>query len=213
MAPGEDLMRGAAAVAARVLADLWPDDRAVVGTEDVSSTHFVVCAQHDGVRVRRTGEAGGGLSDVVDLGRSEPYRVPPGARQVSDGVVAVRLPRRGLRRRPRPVHWAPAEVEDLCRRLNAVDALVIGTAETSCRVCGFADQLGSERWFAGEPQYLTCSCCGSRSGSDDVRPDLVRWSRRRWVEGGRAWRYPEDRPADWDPDAAVAALPARWRDL
>lgn len=213
MAPGEDLMRGAAAVAAQVLADLWPDGRAVVGMADVSPTHFEVCAQHDGVRVRRTGEAGGGLSDVVDLGQSEPFRVPPGARRISAGVVSVRLPRRGLRRRPRPVHWTPAEVADLCRRLNAVDALVIGTGETACRVCGFDDQLGSERYFAGEPQYLTCSCCGSRSGPDDLRSDLVRRSRRRWVEGGRAWRYPEDRPADWDPDAAIAALPARWRDL
>jgi hypothetical protein len=87
-----------------------------------------------------------------------------------------------------------------------------GVDETSCRVCGYDDHL-DERYFVGEPQYIICDCCGSESGPDDLYPDRVRRSRAKWIEGGRTWPDVLDRPADWDPDAALAALPAKWRDL
>ena len=91
----EDLMRRAAAAAARVLADLWPDGRAVAHAEDVSAMHFVVAAEHDGVVVRRTGEVmGSALWDVIDLGESEPFKLLDGARRTPDGNVSVELPAR-----------------------------------------------------------------------------------------------------------------------
>jgi hypothetical protein len=46
----KDLMLRAVAAAARVLADLWPNGRAVVHAEDVSALHFVVVG---GARRRR----------------------------------------------------------------------------------------------------------------------------------------------------------------
>jgi hypothetical protein len=94
----EDLMRRAAA---RVLANLGSDGRVITDVEDVSSLHFVVSAQHDGVAVRRTGEVmGSALWDVIELGESEPFALPDGARRTSDGVVAVELPARRFRSRP-----------------------------------------------------------------------------------------------------------------
>jgi hypothetical protein len=84
--------------------------------------------------------------------------------------------------------------------------------ETFCRVCGYDDHL-DERYFVGEPHYIFCDCCGSEPGPDDLYPDLVRRSRQRWIEARRMWPDVLDRPADWDPDAALAALPAKWRDL
>jgi hypothetical protein len=205
-------MHRAAAAAARVLADLWPDGRAVASIEDVSALHFVVVAEHDGVVVRRTGEVmGSALWDVVDLGESEPFKLLDGARRTPDGSVSVELPARRFRGRPRPRHWTEAEIEQLCRRLNQIDTVVVGTKETFCRVCGYDDL--DERYFVREPQYLTCACCGSESGPDDLNSDLVRRSREKWVEGGRTWQNPQERPADRDPDAALAALPAKWRDL
>jgi hypothetical protein len=140
----EDLMRRAASVAARVLADLWPDGRAVANIEDVSALHFVVSAQHDGVAVRRTGEImGSALWDVIELGESEPFKLLDGARRTPDGTVSVELPARRFRGRPRPRprHWSEDEVEKLCRRLNDIDTVVIGTRETFCRVCGYDDNL------------------------------------------------------------------------
>jgi hypothetical protein len=209
----EDRMRRAAAVAARVLVDLWPDGSAVISIDDLGPLHFVVSAERDGVRVQRTGEAmGRELWDVIEMGEAHIFQLPSGARRVSKGVVSVGLPRRRFRR-PRPVHWAEEEVEELCKGLNAIDAVVLGTEESFCRVCGFDDELESERYFVGEPQYIVCPCCGSESGVDDLRPEMVRQARRAWVGSGRMWREPEERPADWDPDAALAALPARWRDL
>ncbi|WP_218122303.1 hypothetical protein [Blastococcus aurantiacus] len=100
----------------------------------------------------------------------------------------------------------------MCRRLNGIDTVVIGTRETFCRVCGYDDHP-DERFSDGVPQYLICPCCGSESGIDDVTHDLVRRSRETWVDRGRTWQAPEERPADWDPGVALAALPARWRDL
>jgi hypothetical protein len=122
-----DLMRRAAAVAARVLADLWPDGRAVVSIDDLGPLHFVVSAEHDGVRVKRTGEVMDAyLWDVIHLGQSRPAALPPGAHVDPEGRVSVELPRRRFRRRPRPVHWAEGEVEQLCRLLNEIDSVVIG---------------------------------------------------------------------------------------
>jgi hypothetical protein len=82
-------------------------------------------------------------------------------------------------------------------------------------VCAAVDDHLDERYFVGESQYIVGSCCESESesGPDDLHSDLVRRSRMTWIEGGRTSRYPEDRPADWDPEAALAALPAKWRDL
>jgi len=77
---------------------------------------------------------------------------------------------------------------------------------------GFDDHL-DDRYLVAEPQYIFCDCCGSESGPADLYPDLVRRSRTGWIEAGRMWPDLADRPADWDPDAALAALPAKWRDL
>lgn len=180
-------MRRAAVVAARVLADLWPDGQAVADVEDVSALHFVVRAEHDGVVVRRTGEVmGGALWDVIDMGRR--------SRSSSSTAPA------GCRTEP-------------CRSScpHGASTVGIGTKETFCRVCGFDE--GDDRYFVGEPQYVICPCCESKSGLDDWGPEDVRRARRAWIEGGRTWRYPEHRPADWDPDAALATLPAKWRGL
>jgi hypothetical protein len=149
---------------------------------------------------------------VIDLGESEPSKLLDGARRTPDGSVSVELPARRFRGRPRPRHWTEDEVEQLCRRLNDIDTVVVGTKETFCRVCAYDDHL-DDRYLVGEPQYLICACCGSESGPDDLYPDLVRRSREKWVEGDRTWRDPEERPADWDADAALAALPAKWRGL
>jgi hypothetical protein len=126
--------------------------------------------------------------------------------------VSVELPARLFRGRPRPQRWTEDEVEKLCRSLSDIGTVVIGTKETFCRVCGSDDHL-DERYFVGEPQYLICSCCGSESGVEDLFPEWVRRARRVWIDRGRTWPDLEDWPADWDPDAALAALPAKWRDL
>jgi hypothetical protein len=203
----------AATAATRVLADRWPDGRAVAEIEIVSSLHFVVSAQHDGVAVRRTGEVmGSALWDVIELGASEPFKLLDGARRRSDGTVSVELPARRFRGRPRPRRWTEDEVEKLSRRLNEIDTVVVGTKETFCRVCGFDDHL-DEPYLVGEPQYIFCDCCGSESGSDDLYPDLVRRSRMRWIDAGRMWPDLPDWLADWDPDAALVSLPVKWRDL
>jgi hypothetical protein len=152
------------------------------------------------------------LLDVLEMGEAQIFDVPSGAPKGLEGRRVGRVARRRFRR-PRPLHWTEPEVEKLCRGLNAIDAVVLGTEESFCRVCGFDDELESERYFVGEPQYIVCPCCGSESGVDDLTPEMVRQARRSWDERGRAWREPEERPATWDPDAALAALPAKWRDL
>ncbi|TFV87181.1 hypothetical protein [Blastococcus sp. CT_GayMR16] len=207
------LVRSSAKVASRVLADLWPDgpDGAVRGTVD--AWFFEVEAERDGVRVRRTGDLRreGVVWDVLDLGSKLPGPLPAGARQVSPGVVSVEVQRSWVQRVLRPLRRSESELEALCRRLNAVDLWVLGDVESACRVCGYDD--GDERFIGGVPQYVICRCCDTESGVDDVSAQQVARGRREWIERGRAWRHPEDRPAGWDPDLAIAALPSTWRDL
>ena len=159
----------------------------------------------------RTEYCGGRLWDGIELGESEPFVLFDGARRTSDDVVSVELPDRRFRRRLRPRRWTEDEVEKLSSQLNAIDTVVIGTREAFCRVCG-SDE-GEDRYVVGAPQYVICSCCESESGLEDRGPEEVRRARRAWIEGGRTWRYPEHRPAGWDPAVALAALPAKWRDL
>jgi hypothetical protein len=84
--------------------------------------------------------------------------------------------------------------------------------ETFCRVRGYDDHL-DERYFVGEPQYIFCDCCGSEPGPDDLYPNLV----RRPGSGGS--KPAGCGPMSWTgrptgtPDAALVALPAKWRDL
>jgi hypothetical protein len=66
----KELMSRAAATAAQVLAEQWPDDRAIVeieGVGDLYFLYFLVSARRGGVRVRRTGELMG-----APVGRHRP---------------------------------------------------------------------------------------------------------------------------------------------
>jgi hypothetical protein len=212
-------MQRAAAGAARVLAEIWPQGRATVMEHDVHSMGFAVEMECDGVRVRRIADLRDSLLyDTISLGDRPPHALPGGARVLDPGPevaprrVAVDLPKaHRWSRRPRPMYWTEDEIESLSRRLNEIDEAVLGVVESRCRVCGLDES--DERFVGGSPQYVICHCCESESGVDDSTPAEVARARRAWVEGGRQWRYPKERPADWDPDAALAALLSKWRDL
>ena len=212
-------MQRAAATAARVLGELWPEGRATEIEHDVHSMGFAVEMECDGVRVRRIADLRDSLLyDTISLGNLPPHALPRGARllepgpETAPGTVAVDIPKaRRWSRRPRPMYWTEDEIEALSRLLNEVAEAVLGVVESRCRVCGLDED--DERFVGGSPQYVICHCCESESGVDDSTREEVSRARRKWVEGGRQWRYPKARPADWDPDAALAALPPKWRDL
>ena len=212
-------MQRAAATAARVLAQLWPDGCATPIEHDVYSMGFAIEMECDGVRVRRIADLRDSLLyDTINLGERPPRALIRGARALDPGpdfppgTIEVNIPKdHWWSRRPRPMYWTEGEIDAHCCRLNEIDEAVIGVVESRCRVCGLDED--DERFIGGSPQYVICPCCGSESGVNDLFVEGVGRGRRAWVEGGRQWRDPEERPADWDPDAALAALPPKWRDL
>ncbi len=212
-------MQRAAEVAARVLAELWPEGCATSVEQVAASMHFAVGMECDGITVRRVADVRDSLLyDEISLGDRRPRLLPRGARQldpgpeVLPGTVAVDIPEQHWwQRRPRPLYWTEYEVEGLCRRLNEIDAYVIGAFETRCRVCGYDD--GETRWLGRDPLDDVCHCCGAVSGVDDSSAGQVARARASWVEKGRPWLRPEDRPDVWDPATALAALPPKWRDV
>jgi hypothetical protein len=99
----KELMSRAAATAARVLAEQWPDDRAIVGIgigieieiEDVGDLyflHFLVSARRDGVRVRRTGELMGAPCGTSSDWRGIRSSACPGRAWSRTGRVSVDCP-------------------------------------------------------------------------------------------------------------------------
>ena len=212
-------MQHAAEVAARVLAELWPEGGAILVEQVADSMYYAVGMESDGITVRRVADVRDGLLyDVISLGDRRPRLLPRGARrldagpEVPPGTVAVDIPtRRWWQRRPRPVHWTEEEVEGFCRRLNGIDAYVLGAFETRCRVCGYDD--GETRWLGQKPMDDVCHCCGAVPGVDDSSAEQIARARADWVKKGRPWLRPEDRPGAWDPATVLAALPPRWRDV
>ena len=131
LTPAEMLatMRRAGEVAERTLLGLWPDGsgaRVVESQDDI--WFFVRTVEWEGVSVRRTGELRDSLVwDVIELGDRLAHALPRGTGEVVPGRVSVEIPKTSWwRPRPRATYWTQGEVETLCRRLNALDAAVLG---------------------------------------------------------------------------------------
>jgi hypothetical protein len=81
--------------------------------------------------------------------------------------------------------------------------------ENICRVCGLDE--GEDRWTGPDgAQYIICPCCGAESGVEDIRLDWVRTYRARWINEGCIWRFPEERPEEWQLDRQISQVPAVW---
>ncbi|MET9497603.1 hypothetical protein [Streptomyces sp. NPDC006552] len=117
-----------------------------------------------------------------------------------------------------PSEWrspSPPTVDRAQRAALQESCGALDGEESICRVCGF---LGEIFWSNGEPTGVTCPCCGSESGVDDLgRPGdwnsmtLIRTSRGYWIANGAQWVNPELRPAGWTVLRQISEIPVDWR--
>lgn len=78
----------------------------------------------------------------------------------------------------------------------------------SCPVCGFARLAEAPRSPSGGASYEICPCCGFQFGyDDDARGVTYLTHREQWIQGGlKWWSRGQPAPANWDPQAQLAAL-------
>ncbi|HWS37366.1 MAG TPA: hypothetical protein VN408_32140 [Actinoplanes sp.] len=85
-----------------------------------------------------------------------------------------------------------------------------------CLVCGLDYRSSAaEGWPWGPdgtlPGFHFCACCDVEFGYQDATLDGCRTARRRWIEAGHQWSDPSARPAGWNAQTQLAAIPARAR--
>jgi hypothetical protein len=83
--------------------------------------------------------------------------------------------------------------------------------ELHCRVCGL--EQSAPPWGADgtSPTFEICPCCGTEFGYEDGLPDAVTRARELWLKNGAAWFEPNARPPDWNVDAQLLHVPAKYR--
>lgn len=76
-----------------------------------------------------------------------------------------------------------------------------------CPVCGFNELAEPPYNVQRQPSHEVCPCCGFEFGFDDVlKGQRFDSFRRRWIEKGAAWFWPEKKPDNWDLDTQLKNL-------
>jgi hypothetical protein len=80
-----------------------------------------------------------------------------------------------------------------------------------CRICGL--KLDVPPWGddGRTPSFEFCPCCGVEWGYQDATAVGARRYREQWLKAGAAWESPELRPAHWDLQAQLMAIPTGFR--
>lgn len=78
----------------------------------------------------------------------------------------------------------------------------------ACRVCGLISP-GYFPW--GESgncaSFEHCSCCGVMHGYTDSDVEGCRFLRKEWFASGCEWKYPEDKPSNWNLEEQLKNIP------
>lgn len=87
-----------------------------------------------------------------------------------------------------------------------------------CRVCGLflgKDSQGNDYYPWGKdgtcPTFDICECCGVEFGFGDCFPEAVHKNRKKWLEKGNPWRYPEYKPENWSLEEQLKDIPKEFQ--
>lgn len=79
---------------------------------------------------------------------------------------------------------------------------------SKCRVCGY-DYIDYYPW--GEdghlPDFTICDCCGVEFGYEDVGILSIKQYRKKWIEEGANWFFPELMPEGWTVNEIYKSIP------
>lgn len=81
----------------------------------------------------------------------------------------------------------------ISRPYPKLDEDLVRKSNWACHSCGFISH--EQRWEGPIALGTTCSCCGARSGIEDLDPES---HFDRWAAHGRLWATPAVRPLVWD---------------
>lgn len=81
-----------------------------------------------------------------------------------------------------------------------------------CRVCGLLQD--DPPWGADgrTPNFEICVCCGTEFGYEDISRSSVLRKRAQWLSTGARWFDVKWKPADWNLDQQVSAVPEVFKD-
>jgi hypothetical protein len=77
-----------------------------------------------------------------------------------------------------------------------------------CHICG--NSLGEPPWGESghDPTFNICDWCGCEFGYADSTEESALEYRKQWLAGGAEWRFPKNKPADWNPQTQLRDAPA-----
>lgn len=67
----------------------------------------------------------------------------------------------------------------------------------ACRVCGNVQLDPPWGEDNNSPSFDICDCCGVEFGYGDCTLKAIHASRKRWLENGANWKYPQNKPVEW----------------
>lgn len=79
-----------------------------------------------------------------------------------------------------------------------------------CRVCGKIQDDPPWGEDGNCPTYNICDCCGTEFGYGDCTLEAVKASRKRWLETGARWKYPEEKPTNWSLENQIKNIPNQY---
>ena len=79
-----------------------------------------------------------------------------------------------------------------------------------CRVCGL--DHGEPIWgeTGHSPNYGICACCGTEFGYNDCTLEEIRERRAKWLSNVEQWRWPKDKPVNWDYKEQMKNIPKQY---
>lgn len=76
-----------------------------------------------------------------------------------------------------------------------------------CKVCGLYHEDPPWGEDGQSPTYNICACCGVEFGNDDYTPEAVLKYRQACLDKGSVWFEPKERPANWNLEEQLKAIP------
>jgi transcription elongation factor Elf1 len=75
-----------------------------------------------------------------------------------------------------------------------------------CKVCGhnYGDYTWGEN--GSDPSFNICPCCGTEFGYEDSNEKAIISQRKKWLDKGANWYFPEEKPKDWNLDEQLNNL-------
>lgn len=81
----------------------------------------------------------------------------------------------------------------------------------ACRVCGLIQPEPPWGWDGRSPKFNICNCCGAEFGYEDATVKAAKGHRQRWLDRGKVWFDPKQKPENWDFDEQFKNIPLAYR--